>query len=112
MQFNILYRNVLDYNLNSWTHKNTTKTETLVMYQTPDELHNLDILLLQKCVYRPQIFKPLFPVDNTITSGLKHISSGLESRQVLPDQCHAWITFCVAEGLGITVTEIVIRNMD
>lgn len=119
MQYYILYRNVLDYNLNSAlgncfeiTDKNTTtKTETPVMSQTPDKLHNLDIFLLQKRVYRPKIFKPLFPADNRITSGLKHSSSGLESRQVLPDQCHARITSCVAEGLGITATEIAIRNM-
>lgn len=82
------------------------------MSQTPDKLHNLDISLLQKCVYRLKIFKPLFLADKRFTSGLKHISSGLESRQVLPDQCHARITSGVVEGLGITATEIVIRNMD
>lgn len=82
------------------------------MSQKHDKLHNLDIFLLQKYVYRPKIFKPLFPADNRIPSGLKHISSGLESGQVLPDQCHAQITSCVAKGLGITATEIAIRIMD
>lgn len=63
LQHYILYRNVLNYNLGNWfeigaPHKNTTtKTETPIMSQTPDKLHNLDIFLLQKCIYRPKIFK-------------------------------------------------------
>lgn len=124
MRYHILYRNVLDYNLNSalghcfeiGAVQIQTQQHKQKLLSCPKHQINCIIWIFsfskKKCVYRPEIFKPLFLADNRITSGLKHISSGLESRQVLPDQCHAQITSRVAEGLGIAATEIAIRNMD